>query len=494
MMRSTMVYRFAPLCVFAGALALTGCLESYDSSGSSATDGGGGSTDGTSDAPTTGETEAPSTGDPTDGGSGGESTGGDAVPTGGCGAPPYTWLPADGMGEILAQQPLAEFSAAQIDGLLEQNGFGQFAPVSYGAQIFKIRYRTQDRGKAIETTGFTAFPIGEGPESRPVVVWAHGTSGFTDKCAPTADPLGFQIPLILAAKGFVAVAPDYIGMNGWGAPSGQIHPYIVPEPTAIAVLDSARALYDFVAKNPDVPTTPTDQIVLFGASEGGFATLWADRYAPHYAPELKFVANVAAVPPTDAYGLTEHGMTVFGPTTGALAAAIVGGWDWLGRTAPLSEVLSSGPPLDVATELPKMMQSDCSFDLPNEITETNQVYNQAFIDAVVAQDWDAAGVWGCLLKQASLGDSEIPLLTHTPTLIAQGSADDLVYTPVVREDLPRLCDQGYQIEHIECAGAGHVDAVVQTVPYSIAWVEDRLAGKPLTDPCTIHAPVDCTEL
>ena len=490
MMRA-MAYRYAPLCVFAGALTLTGCLESYDVA--SATDGDG-SLGETTATPTTGATEGGSTGDPTDGGSGGESTGGDAVPTGGCGAPAYSWLPSDGMGEILAQQHVADFSADQIDGLLEQNGFGQFAPVEFGAQIYKIRYRTQDRGKAIEATGFTAFPIGPAPMERPVVVWAHGTSGFSDMCAPTADPLGFQIPLILAAKGFVSVSPDYIGMNGWGAPSGQLHPYVVPEPTAIAVLDSARALYDFVAKNADVASTPTDQIVLFGASEGGFATLWADRYAPHYAPELNLVANVAAVPPTNAYGLTEHGMTVFGPTTGALAAAIVGNWDWLGRTAPLSEVLSSGPPIDVATELPKMMESGCSFDLPPEITQTDQVYNQQFIDAVIAKDWDAAGVWGCLLKQASLGDSVIPLLTATPTLVTQGSADDLVFTPVVREDLPRLCEQGYVIEHVECIGAGHVDAVIQTVPFALTWVEDRLAGKPLADPCMIHDPIDCTML
>jgi pimeloyl-ACP methyl ester carboxylesterase len=490
---AVMASRTASLLVLA-ALAPAACIEPYDS-GESATEQAGSSG---SAGPSTGGEGSSGGGttsdDPTEGGGTGTTTGGDAVPVGGCGAPEYQWLPPDGMGEILAQQFEVELDAATINDLLDVNGYAAFGPVEHGARVYKIRYRTQDRGQAVEATGYVSFPVTMTPQEFPVVLWAHGTTGFSDMCAPTADPQGWQIPLILAAKGYVSVAPDYLGMNGWGAASNMVHPYVVPEPTAIAVLDSARALFEFAKTTPDLPSTPTEKIVLFGASEGGFATLWADRYAPHYAPELDIVANVAAVPPTDAFGLTKHGMTVFGPTTGALAAAIVGGWDWSGRLAPLSEILSSGPPIDVAAMLPQQMKDSCSFGLPDEITQTAQVYVQAMIDAANSGDPESLGMWGCLLERASLGDSEIPLERITPTLIAQGEIDDLVFTPVVREDLPRLCDQGYQIQHVECAGAGHVDAVVQSIPYMIGWVDDRLAGMPLTDVCTINTPVDCTQL
>lgn len=483
------------------AALLPACGQVYTSTATDAEGSSSSTTEATSEAtttdtPTTGATTtASTTGATTDesSSSGGTTDGG--VPTGGCGAPAYEWLPSAGMGDVIAFDEVIEFSAEQINKLLEDAGFGAFGPVEFGSRVYKFRYVTQDRGEAVEATGFMAFPVGQAPEERPVVVWAHGTTGFSDQCAPTADPLeGFQIPLILGAKGFVSVAPDYIGMNGWGPPSNRLHPYIVPEPTAIAVLDSARALYQFAAMHADLPSLPGDDIILFGASEGGFATLWADRYAPHYAPELHIVANIAGVPPTDAIGLTKHGMTVFGPTTGALAAAVVGSWDWAGRQAPLSDVFSSGPPVDVASELPKMMETTCSLDLPDGLTATNQVYEQSFIDAVIAEDWEATEPWSCYLRRASLGESEIPLLSATPTLITQGELDDLVYTPVVREDLPRLCDQGYLIEHVECAGAGHVDGVVLAIPYALRWVEDRLAGKPLADPCTIHPPTDCTQL
>lgn len=88
--------------------------------------------------------------------------------------------------------------------------------------------------------------------------------------------------------------------------------------------------------------------------------------------------------------------------------------------------------------------------MPPDITMTNQVYQQSFIDAIVADDIDALGPVGCILKRASLATSDLPLIS-TPTLVVLGEADDLVYSPVVREDLPRLCDQGYVIEHYERA-------------------------------------------
>jgi len=196
------------------------------------------------------------------------------------------------------------------------------------------------------------------------------------------------------------------------------------------------------------------------------------------------------VPPTDAIGLTQHGATVFGPTTGALAAAIVGGHSWHQFSEPLSDVLAD----DVATSLPELMLSDCGAGFPDNVSETNQVYQQSFIDAIQEEDWDALGVFGCVLKQATLRLSEIPLVNATPTLVAQGSADDLVFTPVIRDDLPRLCDAGYVIEHFECAGLGHTDAAIASLPFVVGWVFDRLDGLPLVEPCVIHDAVDCSML
>ncbi len=475
-----MTRRHASLCLSLFTLTAA-CV---DDGASDTDDGSTGSTGSTSDS---------ATGEPTTG----DTTGGDteAGYYGGCGLEPYAMLDAADMGEVLDHELVVEFDPETINALLEQNNFGKLVPVDYGARVYKIRYLTQDRGEAVEATAFVSFPVLDAPGERPVVMYAHGTTGYSDKCAPTAAADGFAVPMILAGLGYVAVAPDYIGMNGWGDPAASLHPYIVPEPTAIASLDSLRALSRFAADSGEaVPATPGGDIVLFGISEGGFATLWADRYAPYYAPEFNIVANVASVPPTDAYALTKYAASAFSPATSLLAAAVVAGHTWHRIAAPLSDVLSEGPPVDMASELPKQMADSCDIVIPDTVTKTNQIYQQSFIDALEAADYDALGEVGCILDRATLRTSKIPLGQKTPTLVVQGEADDLVYTPVIRADLPKLCDAGYVIDHFECAGAGHVQAATDSIPYVLDWVDARLSGAPIAEPCVIHEPVDCSML
>ncbi|HEY0136786.1 MAG TPA: lipase family protein, partial [Nannocystis sp.] len=288
-----------PLSLCLAAITLTTACgddpggDTGDSSGEPSTGADAGTTTDTptTDAPTTAESSGSSGDDTT-----GDDTGEAAFEVGGCGLPEYPLVATADMGQVLDHAFVIEFEPATIDALLEGQGFGALTPVKYGARVYKIRYVTQDRGEAVEATGFVSLPVGATVEERPVVLWAHGTTGFTDKCAPTAAADGYVVPALLAALGYVSVAPDYLGMNGWGAASGFIHPYIVPEPTAIATLDSLRALARFgVDTGEEMSATPGKDIILFGASEGGFATLWADRYAPFYAPEFKILANVASV-------------------------------------------------------------------------------------------------------------------------------------------------------------------------------------------------------
>ena len=206
----------------------------------------------TTDAPTTAESSGSSGDDTT-----GDDTGEAAFPVGGCGLPEYPIVDTADMGQVLDHAFVIEFEPATIDGLLKAQGFDALTPVQYGARVYKIRYTTQDRGEMVEATGFVSLPVGATVEERPVVLWAHGTTGFTDKCAPTAASDGYVVPALLAALGYVSVAPDYLGMNGWGEPSGFIHPYIVPEPTAIATLDSLRALVRFgVDTGEEMSATP----------------------------------------------------------------------------------------------------------------------------------------------------------------------------------------------------------------------------------------------
>lgn len=214
-----------------------------------------------------------------------------ASPTTPCSRPP-TWA------RCSTPASSSTSTRPRFDGLLNAQGFGALAPVAYGADVDKIRYRTQDRGEAVEATGFVSYPTGDAVGERPVVVWAHGTTGFTDMCGPTAAPDGYVIPALLAAFGFVTVAPDYLGSTAGARPPASSTPTSSPSrprspPSTRCARWSASPATPASRSRPRPARTSS-----VGASEGGFATLWADRYAPYYAPEFKILANVASVPPT----------------------------------------------------------------------------------------------------------------------------------------------------------------------------------------------------
>ncbi len=487
-----------PLALGVGLLGLTGCGDDSTATAATASDSDDTTTTGDATGESTEGTTITTT--TTDGGTDSETgtdsdthTGGtlNDFPVAGGGRPAHPLVEAGKMGEIREVQELFSFTAPEIDDLLDLQGLGSLGPATTGATLFLIRYTTQDRGLTVETTGYVALPTDlEGP--LPVAVWLHGTSGFNDACGPTGDPEAGAVPLLMASMGFITVAPDYLGLNGWGAPSGMLHPYVVAEPTALASLDSIRAVRRFVESDeaPDLGISPSAQNLLWGASEGGFAALWADRYAPHYTPELEITAVVAAVPPTDTTALTQYATSGISPATGALAAALATGHDWYEMEEPLSEVLVA--PWDA--QLKQILLESCSFSEFDDIDDVDDVYTPWIRDALAESDIDTLGNWGCMLRQATLHTSVIERLSDTPVLITLGELDDLVYTPTVRDDIPTLCEQGYDIEVIECAGAGHTDGAIYSLGYQRDWALSRIAGKEPGESCVINPPVDCEKL
>ena len=419
------------------------------------------------------------------------------LPTDGCGAPEYAWAPMERMGEIVDHEvhETDGFTAEAIDLLLTNYGITTFEP-EYDVRVYRVRYITQDRGAEVEATGLLSFPIVDAEAEVPAMLWLHPTMGFNDDCAPSAIGLeGGLFNVLWSSLGFAVAAPDYLGMAGWGAPSGYLHPYVLAEPTAVASLDSLRALHRFRAGEGDaaVLALPEQRAVFWGASEGGFAALWSDRYAPRYAPEFEVVASVASVAPSDALGLTSHAVTVPSPTTAALAGVLGSAQPWYGGTADLADVFTDEDPFFFASSLQDILADGCSpGDAIQGLETIDQMYTTAFIEAAGSEDWDAVEPFSCYLARSTLRTTEFPFDQATPTLYLVAGEDDLVVADVGRADFPVLCDLGYQLEYLECEGAGHVDGAIDSLPYQWQWIHDRLAGIELSEPCVMTEPVDCT--
>src|SRR5262245_20542954 len=137
-----------------------------------------------------------------------------------------------------------------------------------GATAYRVLYRsTGMKGEPIFVSGVVIVPQGDPPPGgRPIVAWAHPTTGITAPCAPSLAIFLFQQIQGLRSfveRGYVVAATDYPGL---GTP--ETHPYLVGDSEARAVIDSVR-----VAGN--MPGAGGGKhFVVWGHSQGGQAALF----------------------------------------------------------------------------------------------------------------------------------------------------------------------------------------------------------------------------
>ena len=155
----------------------------------------------------------------------------------------------------------------------------------------RVLYRSEGlHGEPIVVSGVVIVPAGTPPPGgRPIVAWAHPTTGIVAACAPSLARVFFrsiQGLHELLAQGFVIAATDYPGLGTAGP-----HPYLVGISEGRAVLDSVR-----VARK--IPGSGDGKIfAVWGHSQGGQAALFTGILAHDYAPELELVGVAEPLPP-----------------------------------------------------------------------------------------------------------------------------------------------------------------------------------------------------
>ncbi|MDC5392584.1 alpha/beta hydrolase [Acinetobacter baumannii] len=145
-------------------------------------------------------------------------------------------------------------------------------------------------GQEVQATSLVFTPITPPPVGGwPIVVWAHGTTGVADACAPSkaalADSTKDLISKLLAA-GYVVVAPDYEGL---GTPG--IHPFLNVKSEAFSITDAVVAARNYLSQRNFLTSK---KWVTVGHSQGGHAALGAAQYASR--AQLDYKGTVAVAP------------------------------------------------------------------------------------------------------------------------------------------------------------------------------------------------------
>jgi pimeloyl-ACP methyl ester carboxylesterase len=333
-----------------------------------------------------------------------------------------------------------------------------------GAQAYRILYRSTGlHDEPIAVSGIVVIPPGPPPpEGRPIVAWAHPTTGVVPHCAPSLTLLAFQSMMGLRPmieRGVVVVATDYPGLGTSGP-----HPYLVGGSEGRAVLDSVR-----VARlMPGVGGG--SRFAVWGHSQGGQASLYTGLLAKAYAPELNLVGVAAAAPATELVTLMGDDFK----TTGGKNLTAMTLWSW-SRVfgAPINKVV-------VPEAIPTVdrLADECIesiFDIM-ERRRTEKPLEQHFLSVPNIATVDP---WKTLAMRNTPG----PLLANIPLFLAQGTADNLVRPEVTRAYFQQQCKAGGKVRMVWLPNEGHGFAGRDSANVAVDWMMGRFAGDPAPDDC-----------
>ena len=328
-----------------------------------------------------------------------------------------------------------------------------------GARAWRVLYhsRTLD-GRDVAESGVVVAPAGPVPATgRPVVSWAHGTTGLADKCAPSRVPdVAANIPWItdLVARGYVVAATDYEGLGTPGP-----HPYLVGESEGRAVLDAARAAGKFDAAGAN------DTVVVTGHSQGGQAALFAGEIAPDYAPELDVRGVAALAPATELSSLFGIGQTR--PEMQGFVAMVAEGIRAAFPRADVDAVIT--PEADTAVE--DLDGVACLFT-------TLAGFRDQHITALQTDPNLVPSVRDAL-RRSTAGNVD----TEIPVAVYQGGEDALVPAAATAAYVARACALGDPLTARVYPTADHGGVLTAAAPDLLRWLDDRIAGKPVVRTC-----------
>jgi pimeloyl-ACP methyl ester carboxylesterase len=368
-------------------------------------------------------------------------------------------------GATNAQTPFYQASAQELagsPGTIIRSEPMLFAPA--GAQAYRVLYRSTGlSGEPIAVSGVVVVPPGTAPiGGRPIVAWAHPTTGVVPHCAPSLALFVFQQMVglrQLIEQGAVVAATDYPGLGTAGP-----HPYLVGGSEARAVIDSVRAARNILGLDSG------NSFAVWGHSQGGQASLYAGLIAKSYAPELHLVGVAAAAPATSLVTLMGDDFK----TSGGKNLTAMTLWSW-SRVfgAPIEKVV-----LPEAMPTVDRLANECIESIVDILIrrQTEKPLQQHFLSVP-----NIAGVdpWRTLAAHNTPG----PLPPGIPLFLAQGTTDDIVAPDVTRAYMQRQCKAGGKVTMMWVPDVGHGFIARDSANAAVAWMMNRFAGQP--------APSDC---
>jgi alpha-beta hydrolase superfamily lysophospholipase len=328
-----------------------------------------------------------------------------------------------------------------------------------GARAWRVLYHSKRLdGRDVAESGVVVAPAGPAPAAgRPVVSWAHGTTGLADRCAPSrTSDVATTLPWIrdLVARGDVVAAADYEGLGTPGP-----HPYLVGESEGRSVLDAARAAGRLAAAGAG------STVVVAGHSQGGQAALFAGEIAPEYAPDLDVRGVAALAPATELSGLFAATQTK--PEVQGFVAMVAQG---IRAAFPKADVDAVVTP-EAETALEQLDGAACLFTTLAGFRDRHLT--------VLKTDPGSVPSVADALRRSTAGNVD----TRIPVAVYQGGQDALVPPAATAAYVARACARGDRVTAHVYPAAEHGTVLSVAAPDVLQWLDDRIAGNPVVTTC-----------
>lgn len=372
-----------------------------------------------------------------------------------------------------------------------------------GAQAWRIAYISSDvSGSKTISTGMVVAPVGPIPaQGRPVISWAHGTTGSAQNCGPSqmldpAVPLNqyflvggnswndYGIPALkeFIEQGYVVVATDYQGLGGGGK-----HQYTVAATNARDAINAVRAAYDLKETGANKKT------VLYGWSQGGGAILAAAGLSDYInqtgtaADKLEVLGLVAMAPDYIASlaPSRELNQAIADKFIHAAVSQFTSNvFDFTHATMYFWGTQAAFPELkltDILTEEgAKVVDMILTNKCMHAAADTFSFNYGTNFKSLLRDKPTNTLAWA----NAFLTGGAAAVKPVAPVMIYFGDKDTTVPPIMGKIYQEQMCKLGANVGRMQLPGEqNHFTTPGTSEPFYVAWVKDRVAGKPLASGC-----------
>jgi hypothetical protein len=373
-----------------------------------------------------------------------------------------------------------------------------------GAQAWRIAYVSSDlTERKTLSSALVIAPTGEMPSGgRPIVSWAHGTTGVAQNCGPSQllDPaqdlneynliggtswtdFGFPAATQFIKDGYVLVATDYQGLG-----AGGLHQYNNAATNARDLINAARAAGSMGL------TGGNKKAVANGWSQGGGAVLAAASLKDYIAAKgtafdgVDFVGFVALAPYDVDVLIPAATETDEAAAQKALAELAQGFSDSVFNFTHYAMTLWTLAPSFPDIKLTDIFTDDAvkaydaifSKKCMHPAADTLNFYFADSYKTFVKPQASNAAAWAKRLRQASV-TAEPPF---APVVIYYGNKD-VTNNPIMGKLYQvQKCAIGGNVTRVQLSGdQNHFTTPPVSQPLYVPWVADRFAGKPAENGC-----------